>query len=617
MGENEMSNDLQQAGRVASLTTPLGENVLVLAGFDGVEGLSELYEFRIDALSKEENVDFNQILGRACSVRFKMFGAGERHFSGVAVEAQAIGMRNDLFAYRLVLRPTLWFLTRTTNCRIFHQKTAHQVIKDVLKERGVQVKDLTDAGSYPKLDYCVQYRETDFAFVSRLMEHHGIYYYFTHDGGQSTMVLADKPSSHEAVNGLADVRFMSSATAAQAGEQCLVSWSAERRFRSGKVEFNDYNFTKPGEELTAQAQAAESYERASDYEMYDYPAKYAERDHGNLYAKVRLQAEQAIDYRRFAGGEAVSLYPGGLVNLSDHPKPEENKQYLVVRCTHHFSDEAFRSVANTSIVDRPYLGNYELMPADRPFRAPIVTPKPVIQGPQTARVVASEKSKDSEEIDVDEEGHCIKVRFFWDRVDARSCWVRVAQTWAGPGWGGQFIPRIGMEVVVVFLEGDPDRPLVVGCVYNGKNKPPYPKSDKKTQSGLRSDSSKGHGGYNELMFEDKKGSEDIRMHAQKDHNVTVLNVNNTEIGREFSGSGNTRATKLVNGDDLLTLSKGSQTVAIDMGSHKMTVMQTIDLISQSSTITLKTGASTIKITPSSIELSSLQIKLSATKIDLN
>lgn len=606
-----MSIQLQQAGRIASITTPLGENVLVLTGFDGVEGLSELYEFRVDALSEKSDVDFNQILGRNCCISMTLFDAPERHFCGVAVEAQATGMRQDLYTYRLVLRPSLWFLTRTTNCRIFHEKTALDIVKEVLSSGGVEVNQLTQR-DYATLDYCVQYRESDFAFVSRLMEQHGIYYYFKHTGEGCTMVLADASSSHEPVEGTPTVDYTSATAALQAGKQSLMSWSSERRFRSGKIELRDYNYVKPASDLTCKMQGSESYNKATQFEIYDYPGKHAEKEHGNNYARVRLDAEQAVDHRRFAGGEAVNLYPGGFVTVQKHPIETENKQYLVVRCTHHFADEAFRSVGGAAILERPYHGNFELALADRPFRAPLVTPKPLVYGPQTAKVVAREKSKDSEEIDVDDDGYgLIKVRFHWDRDDKRSCWLRVAQMWAGHGWGGQFIPRIGMEVVIEFLEGDPDRPLVVGAVYNGSNPFPYSLPDNKTQSGVKSDSSKGHGGYNEFMFEDKKDSESIRMHAQKDHEVVILNKETTKIGEKFSDGGASRETTLLHGDDTLTISTGKQTVEISTGSQSTSVMEDIKIESKTANITLVTGATSIKLTPSSLEISSPQITIKA------
>jgi type VI secretion system secreted protein VgrG len=610
-----MADFLSQEGRIAVLSTPLGKDRLAITALDATEGLSELFEFRVEAVSLDGNIDFDQLLGRECTVAFTLLGRPKRFFSGIVAEAQAIGSYEDLFVYRFVLRPAFWLLTRATNCRIFHRKTALTIVTDVLGERNVSIEDATKR-SYPELDYCVQYRETDFDFVSRLMEQHGIYYYFKHSDGAHKLVLADSRSSHEPIAGGASIAFANALAGLTQQEQGLFSWSSERRFRTGKIELRDYAFREPGANLKTNAQGSERYAKATTYEYYDYPGKYEKTSDGRLYADARLEAEQAIDYRRYGSGQAANLFPGGLAALDRHPTQAENKQYLVIRCSHHFADEAFRS---SGVVDgQPYHGNYELQPADRVFRAPIVTPRPLVHGPQTAKVVARGKDADNEEIDTDPDGHgMIKVRFHWDREDKRSCWMRVAQLWSGPGWGAQFIPRIGMEVVVEFLEGDPDKPIVVGAVYNGGNKFPYKLPENNTQSGIKSDSSKGHGGYNELMFEDKKSSEKIRMHAEKDHQMVIRNSQTVEIGEAFSGGGASRKTTLKQGGDELTLHSGSRATTIHGGKDATTVDKSITIESLGDTITLQTGASSIKLTPSKIEISSTMIALSATKIDLN
>ncbi|HWG04757.1 MAG TPA: type VI secretion system tip protein TssI/VgrG, partial [Beijerinckiaceae bacterium] len=463
-----MSDVLSQQGRVASLSTPLGQDKLVLSRFEGSEGLSELFEFRVECLSTDDNVDFDQVLGLSSTVKMTFYAGPDRYFDGITVEAQSLGIRQDLFVYRIVLRPSLWLTTRTTNCRIWHDTNALDIIKEVLGDDSVNYRDATTK-SYPSLEYCVQYRETDFAFVSRLMEQHGIYYFFEHSEGSHTMVLADALSSHKPVQGYATIRFAPSLAAGHVQEQTLNNWSSERRFRTGKIELRDYNFKQPNANMTADVNGHESYNK-SQMEFYDYPGKYDNVGDGDTYAQVRLDAEQAIDHRRYAAGIAPNLFPGALTTVTDHPIDSENQQYLLVRCSHYYVTEAYRSAGAIAIRDdRPYHGDYEMQPSDRVFRAPIVTPKPTVYGPHTARVV-TRPGNDGEEIDVDDDGYGrIRVHFFWDRDDKRSCWIRVAQMWAGPLWGGQFIPRIGMEVVVDFLEGDPDRPMIVGAVYNGAN----------------------------------------------------------------------------------------------------------------------------------------------------
>ncbi len=524
----------------------MASDLLSLVGFDGVEGLSELFEYRIEALSEKDDIDFNSALGRNCAVKFNSPDGPDRYFNGVLVEARAVGAREDLFVYQLVLRPWLWLLSHTADCRIWHEKTALDIIKEVFRDRGfTDFKDATTTG-FPRLDYCVQYREKDLDFISRLMEQNGMYYFFKHNAGSHILTIADAKSSHQTIDGHAKINYFPRAQSRRDQEH-FHKWSAERRFRTGKFELNDYDFKKPGKDLTARKQAGSSYQKGA-MEVYDYPGKYVETPDGDSYADVRLKAEQAQDRRRYAEGDAISVFPGGLTNVERVAPNSENKEYLVVRASHSFAQQAYRSGGGG---EADYSGAYELLDANIPFKAPLVTAKPLIYGPQTAKVVG----KDGEEIDVDEYGR-ILVLFHWDRKKQKSCRLRVAQLWSGKQWGGQVIPRIGMEVVVEFLEGDPDRPLVVGTVYNGDNKLPYGLPDNKTQSGMKSDSSIGHSGYNELMFEDKKDAEKITMHAQKDHEVVVLNKESWQIGQQFIGGGASRSTLLIQGNDELTISDG-------------------------------------------------------------
>jgi len=341
---------------------------------------------------------------------------------------------------------------------------------------------------------------------------------------------------------------------------------------------------------------------------------------------VLLEAEQALDYRRHATGDAVSLFPGGTTKLDQHPKDSENVQYLIVRVMHSFVSEFYRSGADV-VPGQVYYGNYELLKSERPFRSQIVTPKPEVLSVHTAKVVG----KEGEEIDTDEYGR-IRVEFFWDRDKSFSRWARVLQPWAYKQWGTQFIPRVGMEVVVVYEEGDPDYPLVIGSVYNGDNKHPYKLPDNKTQSGIKSNSSKGGNGYNEYMFEDKKGSELIRMHAQKDYDVTVHHVETRKIG-EDGVPGTSRDTTLITGDDVLTISTGSQSKTVarnvtqtigmaqttSIGMARSTTVGAADALSVTgpititsmANITLTCGASTIIMTPASITIQAPTVQILA------
>jgi type VI secretion system secreted protein VgrG len=601
-----MGNALKQDSRVGEFSTPLGKDELVLVRFDGSEGLSELFEYRFECLSEKPDLDFDKAIGKQCTLKLKMYEK-EREYSGILVEAQWLGVKDDYFSYRLILRPWLWLLSRTTDCRIFQDKKAPDIIKEVFSDRGLTDYEskLTEEGSCPKLEYCVQYRETDLNFVSRLMEQHGIYYFFKHDGGKHTLVLADSKASHTALPGLSSLPFIPLVGADRRKEPHVYEWSSERRFRTGKVELNDYNYEKPSAKMLSDAQGSEKYQH-SDMEIYDYPGKYKEKSDGERYAKVQMQAEQALDHRRHANGDAMGIYPGGLTTLKDHAQSSQNVEYLVVRANHSFVTENFRSGGVGSPGEQVYFGAYEFLPSDRPFRAPIVTPKPLIHGIQTAKVVTKDEGS-SEEIDAEALSE-IYVRFHWDRKKKRSCKLRVAQVWSGKRWGGQFIPRVGQEAVVEFLEGDPDRPLVVGTVYNDEYKLPYEIPSNKTVSGIKSDSSKGGGGYNEWKFEDKKDSEKISLHAEKDYDLVIRHAETRTIGENFSG-GTSRDTTLKNGDDKLAVQAGSQNVKISM-DQKVEVGQSIT-ITANMKIELKVGASKITMDPSSITIEAPMINVKA------
>jgi type VI secretion system secreted protein VgrG len=598
--------DLKQDSRVGELTTPLGKDVLVLVRFDGSEGLSELFEYRFECLSEDADLDFDRAIGQQCTLKLKMYDK-EREYNGILVEAQWVGIRDAYYLYRLVLRPWLWLLSRTTDCRIWLDKKAPDIIKEVFNDRGFTDYEskLTEEGSCPKLEYCVQYRETDLNFVSRLMEQHGIYYFFKHEGGKHTLVLADSKSSHSPLPGLSSIPFVHLAGADRRKEQHIYEWTSERRLRTGKFELNDYNYEKSSAQMLSDAKASERYQH-SDMEFYDYPGKYKEKSDGERYAKIQMQSEQALDHRRHGNGDAMGIFPGGLTTLKEHAQSSQNIEYLVVRANHSFVAEAYRSGSYGTGSEQIYYGAYEFLPSDRPFRAPIVTLKPLIHGIQTAKVVTKDDNS-NEEIDAESISE-IYVRFHWDRKKKRSCKLRVAQVWSGKRWGGQFIPRVGQEAVIEFLEGDPDRPLVIGTVYNDDHKLPYDIPGNKTISGIKSDSTKGGGGYNEWNFEDKKGSEKIDLHAEKDYQLVIRHAETRTIGETF-GSGTSREATLKNGDDKLDVQNGSQHVTIS-NDQTVDVEQTITVTANIS-IELKVGASKILLEQSGITIEAPTININS------
>jgi type VI secretion system secreted protein VgrG len=587
------------------LSTPLGKDVLNLVRVDMNEGLSELFEIRIEAISDQPDIDFNKILGRNCSVALTTYKGRKRFFNGICCEGQWIGMRDDYHAYRIVLRPWLWLLTQTNDCKIFHKKSVVDIVKEVFSKAGFTDFEDKLSATYHKIHYCVQYRESKFAFVSRLMEEEGIYYYFEHSEDKHKLVLADGRSSHKALPQRSIMTYHPLQSRTNADEEYLGSWMTERRFRTGKVTLADYNFKTPNADMVSFSEATSTYQHPK-LEVYDYPGRYPTKGKGSTRAKVKLEARQALDKHKFATGEAPRLFPGALFTLEKHINAAQNKTYLVLRASHSYIAEAYRSGGGSMGSEDAYSGNYEVLDMSIPYRPAITTPRPLIHGPQTAVVVGAK----GEEIDVDEFGR-ILVKFHWDRDSDISCRVRLGNLWSGKNWGSVFIPRIGMEVIVEFLEGDPDRPLVTGTVYNANNMVPWKLPDEKNIAGIKSDSTKGGGGYNEFKFNDTKGSEKITKRAEKDMDVEVRDKETRVTGEIFKtpvGSPS-RETTLKNGDDKLTVEKGDQNVKIG-NNQKIDVTNEIE-IKAGMKITLVVGGSKITIDPASITLEATMINIKA------
>ncbi|KQO91900.1 ImpA family type VI secretion-associated protein [Methylobacterium sp. Leaf90] len=593
-------NRFSQQSRVAEFVTSAGADKFVMTYFEASESLESLFEYRVDALCDNPNFDFDKVLGRNAHVCFRSYGGIERFYNGIVTGAHWTGAQQNSYGYRLTLRPWLWLLAQRADCRIYKDKTVVDIVEDVFKCAGFSdFKVKLSRGDYEKIDYCVQYRESDLSFVSRLLEEWGIYTFHEHSSSKHELVLADSRSCHRPIPGGGTVPFIPLVDQNRREREHVSAWRAGRQFRTGTFTTNDFDYMKPAANLKAEVKGAGSYEKGS-FEAYDYPGRYTEQDLGKKRAKVRLEAEQALDHRRMASGDAASFYPGGLVTLRNHPA--DDGQYLIVSARHVISPEAYRSGAGGGDL---YNGSYELQPIDRPYRSPLVTPRPRVEGPQTA-IVATRKGREGEEIDVDEEGR-IFVQFHWNRDrDKISRPVRVAQMWSGKSWGFQVIPRVGQEVVVQFLEGDPDQPLVVGTVYNKDYPYPFKLPDEKTVSGIKSDSTKGHGGYNQLSFDDKKSSEKIDLRAEKDLDAVVRHAETREIGESFETPCGTpsRTTVIKNGDD---------SFKVESGNWKSDVAQEVH-IKAGTKVVIECGASKITMDPASIIIEAGMIKLQGTAL---
>lgn len=559
----------RQEGRAGVLDTPLGTDKLAIVRFDGSEGMNELFEFRLEALSADADIDFDQLIGKHATLTINGVNGRKRKFDGIVTETQWLGVRDHFHAYRLVLRPWLWILSNRTDNYIFHDMSVTDIIADVFSDYGA-LADFDDRTSadYKPIEYCVQYRESDMDFVCRLMEEFGISYSFVHADGAHKLIMSDANSQLDTVEG-ASRRYIALSGQDRRTEECIHALVPGRRFASGKATWKDYNFKKPTTEMLAEKEGTAAYEHAGK-ELYDWPGRYTELGLGQTFAQIQLEAQEAQDKRCMAAGNSPSLWAGSLVTLKEHPVEAYNIEYLVLRSQHTFISQSYRSGGGSAGEDS-YEGQYELLDSAIPLRPLMVTPSPLVNGPQTAFVVG----KQGEEIDCDEYGR-ILVRFHWDRKNDQSMRCRVAQNWAYKNWGGMIIPRIGMEVMVEFLEGDPDQPLVTGCVYNGDNKPPYTLPEFKTRSTFKTNTHKGSG-YNELRFEDEAGEEEIYIHAQKYLNIVVGNNETHTTGLNRSISVAVSQSETIGSDKTSTVG-GNQTDSIggdldlSIGGHRNTTI---------------------------------------------
>src|SRR5215471_21850644 len=513
-----------QINRRLAITTPLGKDALLLRGFNGTEAISHLFHFDLDLLSENESLKFQDLVGKNVTLRIFDAEGEERYWNGFISRFSQGSQDRRLTAYRAQMVPWLWFLTRTSDCRIFQNKTVPDIIEKIFSDLKFKDYQLRLYGNFAPRDYCVQYRETDFNFVSRLMEEEGIYYFFKHEQNKHTLVLANDPAAHEACPGQKTARY-DFRGGAVAYEDVVTEWHHEEEFRTGAWAQTDYNFETPSTSL------AVTVNGNNPYEIYEYPGEYRVRGEGDRLARIRLQ-EQTTPAIVSQGASGCRHFNSGFqFSLADHYRSDLNKPYLLTAVRHTASQSGYQVAGGGPDEELTYRNTFECIPVSTPFRPQRVTPHPFVQGCQTAVVVGPA----GEEIYTDKYGR-VKVQFFWDRQgrhnENSSCWIRVAQGWAGKGWGMIQIPRIGQEVIVHFLEGDPDRPIIAGSVYNADQIVPYTLPNEQTKSTWKSMSSKGGGGFNEIRFEDRKGKEQVFVQGEKDIDIRVKSDRRESIGRD-------------------------------------------------------------------------------------
>ena len=554
-----MADNPTQDGRIGKLATPLGKDKLCLTRFEGTEVIGELFEYRIEAVSPDPNLDFKDALGKNCSVHLETTDRVGRDFSGILTEAKWVGIRLNLPLYRVVLRPWPWILSLRSHCRIF----ANMNVKDIIKEAlgGNRYGPIVDLmiEDYPTLEYTVQYRETSLNFALRMMEKFGIYYYFKFDKGESAspsqhyLVLADS-ANHETLPAPSSILYVPPSAAGPDDTQLFNDWSRQQAVIAGIFELNDYDYNKPNADLSTH----EAYPTPPETSyVYDYPGGYDDKALGDRLTKVRQEAERGFGDRCAASGYAPSLTPGYSVQRTSQDGDSQDNDYLILRCNHWYGDQSYSSTgAGERPGDGSYSGSYELSQFAIPYRMPLRTRRPVIIGSQPAKVI----SKENQEIDVDKYGRVL-VEFYWDDTTGSNApkktpsrRVRVGQIWAGLQRGALFIPRVGDEVMVEYENGDPDRPIIVGSVYNGTSENPgnlisLTLPAKKTVSGLLGKSSTDGGSTihnaNAWWFDDAKGSEQFYLRARKDLYFRVYNNQNIRVGADV--------TETVGGDETINV----------------------------------------------------------------
>jgi type VI secretion system secreted protein VgrG len=634
-----MSDPLHSLAAIR-LTSSLGDDLLDVEGFHAEEEISRPYLWTVDLASDDREVAIEGLLRTPVLLTCAMSDESELLLHGVVRRARQTGVHASHGTYQIEIVPAFWFASLSRNVRIFQNLTARDIVETVLKEAGIADFrfDLTDG--LPTRDYCVQYRESDFDFVSRLLEAEGIHYYFVHEERKHTLVMSDRvdlapafeggklpvlPSEHDGSRGLRQV-------------------SLDHGVHPGSVELRDYDFEQAPAPLRASV-TGEGPEAVVDY----HPGRFRSRREGDRWARIELEREEGASPRLHGEGCALELRAGHRFDLEGHPRGDANDGHVVLRAHHRAWGFGYRSTEGA--VEAGSLTAVEAVPFRIPWRPPLLTPRPRIAGYQTAMVVG----KSGEEIWVDRHGR-VKVRFHWDHWadsddENASCWVRVSTTWAGKQWGALQLPRVGEEVIVGFLEGDPDQPIIVGRVYNDDRKPPYPLPDEKTKSGVRSRSSKNGDAqtFNEIRFEDLKGKEELYIHAERNHLLVVENDRTERIGhdsvtevthdrtatieknesltvgedRTATVGGKEEITvgkdrsRSVGGEDSLTVTEGRSTSigrddALTAGQKVKVTAGTSITLEAGTTLTLKVGSNKIEISQSGITIKAAQVGIQAT-----
>jgi type VI secretion system secreted protein VgrG len=529
-------------------------DTLFPAQFSGREAIGAVTELNLRATGATPAIALSGLTGQHATLSLK-WSDSPRLIDAVCTRAAQLPSTVEGSHYALELRSWLWLLTLASNNRIFQGKTSQQIVEAVFGGHGATDFSFSLTGTYEAREYCVQYAETDFAFVSRLCEEEGWFYFFQHENGKHTLVVADHNDAFATLPGsAATLTYTSGHTGERESGQILYCELVEQSV-TGVFASSDYAYLTPTSQLFSQAEAV-----SDGPKVYEYPGRYQTSSAAASITKRRIDELRSGARLLIGESDCRALLPGYKFTLSDHESTDANIEWVVASVVHDASHDTYRN-------------RFEAFPATTEYRPARATPRPVMPT-QTATVVG----KAGEELWTDQYGR-VKVQFHWDRDgkndENSSCWVRVAQPWASKRFGMQFMPRIGDEVVITFVDADPDRPLITGSVYNGANQPPYTLPDNQTQSGIKTSSSKGNAGFNELRFEDKQDNEEVSMQAQKDLNVKVLNDAAWTIGHDETRTiQHARTHTVKEADDTLVVESGNRSATVKTGNETVDIAGT-------------------------------------------
>lgn len=540
---NKMSFfDNREIEIVASNSIGSFDSDLLLLEFNSDESFNSLFQHKLTTLCKNNELDLKSLLGTTISIKVQGHHLiGPKYFHGHVMAISHRGWQGRFAKYEIELAPWFGFLDKTKDCRIFQNQSVVDIFSAIFDENGFSDYEINLSSSYTPIEYCVQYRETDMNFINRLLEQEGIYYHFEQFEDKHILVVSDSPSTHELIGGCQNLPFYPPGSVVR-DENFIESWSNSVSVGSGSYALNAFDFEKPRAGLETNISIAQDHDHAH-MEVYDYQNSYTQRDNGTRYAQLRMEQLHCATQIFQGVSNCPYLHVGGLFNITKHPVDDNNGEYLLSKVYYYISTGQYETgdPQNVQMEVR-----FSCIPSQTQYRPSLYSKPPIIAGHQTAIVVGPE----GEEIWTDEYGR-VKLHFHWDRYSERnessSCWVRVSQLWAGGNWGSVFTPRMGQEVIVDFIEGNPDKPIIVGRVYNADNMPPYALPENQNQSGIKTRSTKGGSveTFNELRFDDTLGSETLTIHAEKDQNLSVENDESHFVG-------NDRTDEVIN-DEIITI----------------------------------------------------------------